>query len=225
MPKSQSQRILAALQAAGDQGVRAEDISSGQFDDGSPIIAVAPRISELRDKGWLIENRSGLFVKVGKGSPREKTKRRRKKAKTAPARREAARRVPASRLDELFQMEERAAATGKYASWLPARKNFIRLAQAAYELNTKVFYMSVPGDEREMVLNEALDALDALVELVYLIDVRIGDDEVRDTLKALTENMAGRTDAEKATAARLAARKAKRIRVKSDAEKRRADSA
>ena len=58
---TQTQRILAALRAAGPRGITQLDFDTQPVDGGKPIRRVASRITELRDAGHLIDSSGRRF--------------------------------------------------------------------------------------------------------------------------------------------------------------------
>ena len=62
------------------------------------------------------------------------------------------------------------------------------------------FWTSAPDDEREWVRKEIADLLDWGQNALAAFDQRAADDNVREKIRKLTENMEGRSEAEKETA-------------------------
>ena len=53
--KTQNERVAALLRQAGRCGLQQQDVDGPVLDGGPPIRRLASRISDLRDRGWMID--------------------------------------------------------------------------------------------------------------------------------------------------------------------------
>ena len=100
--------------------------------------------------------------------------------------------------------EMRRTIEGDWTQWQKTRRTILSLGSALQSVESMAFWLSAPDDEREWVRNEIADLVEWGQNALVAFDQRSADDKIREKITKLTENMTGRTDAERETAQRRA---------------------
>jgi hypothetical protein len=100
--------------------------------------------------------------------------------------------------------EMRRTIEGEWTQWQRTRRTILTLGAALEAVEPMAFWLSAPDDEREWVRKEIADLMEWGHNALAAFDQRGADDKIRDKITKLTENMTGRTDAERETARRRA---------------------
>ncbi len=109
------------------------------------------------------------------------------------------RRSPHAKLAEM-----RRTIAGDWTAWQKTRKLILQLGGALEAVEVMAFWESAPPEERAWVRDEIADLVEWGQAALAAFDQRAEDDKVREKIAKLTENMSGRTDAERAAAERRA---------------------
>jgi hypothetical protein len=198
-----TRRVYDALVMRGDEGIARDDFTADTIDGGPEIPSLTAEITRLRDK----HDQPIVFDKRGRRwhlTTLEKAAKRprRRRSKKAPKERPY---VPGARARELKERAKKE--PGDYSKWLSKRKSVVNFASSVAQIEPMIFWKHAPDDEIVEVMEELLDAFEAVTRALAAVDVRLDDEETRATIAKLVENTKGRTKHEIATAKRLAARK------------------
>jgi hypothetical protein len=114
---------------------------------------------------------------------------------------------PAAKLTEMRKMSR-----GDWSQFDRTRKTILRLGPALEAVEPMAFWEAAPADELNWVRQEIADLVEWGQRALEAIDTRQEDDSTREKIaKLLDPNTAGRTDAEIASARRLAEKFRKRL--------------
>lgn len=217
MTEQERDELLASLSRT------EQDIYRTMMASGGPMTAPMLRGPVRRTDGLTMELRHlselGLLRPVGKRSingkpsamvyvlvPISDIERARERfAIRSPRRRKQGRRSRGATIAQLRTMEH-----GDYEHWYRVRRRILELTQIVVQAEKMSFWEAAPQDERELVLNELTDLHVATGEAIAAFQMRDDDDAVRAKIEKLQETN-GRTDAEVATARRLATKLGKRL--------------
>ena len=204
-----SRRVYEALLARGEQGITREDFTGETIDGGPPIRSLTAEITRLRQEHDqpIVFNRGGGYWHLT--TPEKAAKRpRRRRSKKAPKERPY---TPRSRVEEL---KERAKNDpGDYSKWLAKRKSVVNFARNVAQIEPMIFWKHAPDDEVVEVMEELLDAYEAVTRALAAVEVRQDDEQTLATIAKMIENTNGRTKHEIATAKKLAARKRSKANI------------
>jgi hypothetical protein len=200
---TKTRRVYDALLVRGERGITREDFTGDTIDGGPEIKSLTAELTRLR-----LEHDQPIVFDRGRGNwhlttPEKAAKRpRRRRSKKGPKERPY---TPASRAQRL---KERASKDpGEYSKWLVKRKSVVNFARSAAQIEPMIFWKHAPEDEIVEVMEELLDAYEAVTRALAAVDVRLEDEETRATIAKMIENTKGRTKHEIETAKKLAARK------------------
>jgi hypothetical protein len=201
--------VYDALVMRGEQGITRDDFTGDTIDGGPEIPSLTAEITRLRDK----HNQPIVFDRPGRRwhltTPEKAAKRlRRRGSKKAPKERPY---VPGTRARDLKERAKKE--SGDYSRWLAKRKSVVNFASSVAQMEPMIFWKYAPDDEIIDVMEELLDAFEAVTRTLAAVDVRLDDEETRATIAKLVENTKGRTKHEIATAKRLAARKRRKADI------------
>lgn len=204
-----TRRVFDALVARGPQGVTRDNFSDPTIDGGPAISSITAEITRLRqehDQPIVFDKRGGCWhlTTPEKAAKRPRRRRSKKGMKERPY-------APGSRADQLKERAKKE--SGDYSKWLAKRKSVVTLARSVAQIEPMIFWKQAPEDEIVEVMEELLDAYEAVARALAAVEVRLSDEETRATIAKLIENTNGRTKHEIATAKRLAARKSSKADV------------
>jgi hypothetical protein len=200
---TKTRRVYDALRARGDQGITRDDFTGNTIDGGPEIRSLTAEITRLRlehDQPIVFNRRGGNWHLT---TPEKAAKRpRRRQSKKGPKERPY---TPGSRAQELKERAEKD--PGDYSRWLAKRKSVVNFARNVAQMEPMIFWKHAPDDEMIDVIEELLDAYEAVTRALAAVHVRLDDEETRATIAKMIDNTKGRTKHEIATAKKLAARK------------------
>jgi hypothetical protein len=198
-----SRRVYEALLARGGQGITREDFTGATIDGGPPISSLTAEITRLRqeqDQPIVFDKRGGFWHLT---TPEKAAKRpRRRRAKKGPKERPY---TPHSRVEELKERAKKE--PGEYGRWLAKRKSVVNFARSVAQIEPMILWKHAPDDEISDVMGELLDAYEAVSRALAAAEVRLDDEQTRETITKMIENTKGRNEHEIAAAKKLAARK------------------
>jgi hypothetical protein len=93
--------------------------------------------------------------------------------------------------------------TGEWTQWQRQRKLILQLGGALLAVEPMAAWRCAPANEREWVRDEIADLVEWGQAALAAFEQRAADDNIRSKIEKL-ENVKGRTDAERAAAARRA---------------------
>lgn len=200
---AKTRRVYDALLDRGDLGITRDDFTGHTIDGGPEIRSLTAEITRLRlehDQPIVFDRRRGNWHLT---TPEKAAKRpRRRRSKKGPKERPY---TPGSRAQELKERAKKA--PGDYSRWLAKRKSVVNFSRNVAQIEPMIFWKHAPDDEIVDVMEELLDAYEAVTRALAAVHVRLDDEETRATIAKMVDNMKGRTTHEIATAKKLAARK------------------
>lgn len=198
-----SRRVYEALLARADHGITREDFTGDTIDGGPPIRSLTAEITRLRQEQDqpIVFNRPGGYWHLTtpeKAAKRPRRRRSKKGSKERPY-------TPSSRVEVLKERAKKD--PGDYGKWLAKRKSVVTFARNVAQIEPMMFWKYAPEDEIIEVMEELLDAYEAVTRALAAIEVRLDDEHTRATVAKMIENTKGRTKHEITTAKKLASRK------------------